>query len=69
MSIEERHAHLWISGTGQEAKFEKASKGFFLHLKGSYEALYVGTEPPTDIHEGDLVVVTIDKVDPNNAKP
>lgn len=63
--VEERFVQLYRSGVGADAVFEKASQGWFLHLRGSYEALYVGTTEPVDLKVNDLVKITIERVDPN----
>jgi len=62
-SVTERFKHLYRSGFGQDATFEKASLGWFMSLKGSHEALRISTDKPP-INAGDLVKVTI-KVIPN----
>ena len=51
--VEERFKSMWVSGTGERAKFTKQSQGWYMLLQGSWEALYVGMEKP-DVVRGDL---------------
>lgn len=60
MRVEERQHTHYVQGHGESAVFHNVSLGFFLILFGSYEALYVGNEPP-DIKIGDTVTITITK--------
>ncbi len=57
--IEERFRDKWLRGHGEEAKFEKISTGWFIHLEGSWESLFVGYEKP-DFNVGDYVIITIE---------
>lgn len=62
--IEEEFQPCYISGFGKDAIFESRSRGWFLYLKGSYEALFLGREEPT-LKKGDKIKVTIEKEDSN----
>ncbi len=58
--VEERFRSQYISGFGETTLFNKISRGWFIHLRGSYEALYVGNERPK-LLQGDKVTITISK--------
>ena len=62
--IEERTRNVWVGGTGPDAKFEKESLGWFVHIRGSREALYIGeVQPdPIDLNAGDRVRIVIEKL-------
>ena len=60
-SIEEHIVPCYISGIGDDAKFQDISKGWFLYLEGSHEALHVGMEKP-ELVKGDRVKITLEKV-------
>lgn len=60
-SIIEHSKRVYIKGIGKEAEFEDESKGWFLHLEGSWEAIYVGVTRP-DIEKGDTVLISISKL-------
>jgi hypothetical protein len=57
--IEERFREKWLSGHGDTSKFEKISIGWFIHLEGSWESLFIGYEKP-DLNVGDNVIITIE---------
>lgn len=58
-AIKEEFWQRYIEGVGKEAVFEKVSKGWFLHLDGSHEALFTGFDKP-DIKIGSVATVTIE---------
>ncbi len=58
--VEERFRSRYISGVGNTATFNKVSLGWFIHLRGSYEALYIGNERP-ELLQGDKVTISIIK--------
>lgn len=60
--VEEEFQPCYISGIGKDAIFENRSKGWFVYLEGSYEALLVGKEKP-DLQKGDRIKITLEKVD------
>lgn len=62
VEVEEHFVPAYISGFGAEAVFENRSKGWFLYLEGSYEALHVGKEKP-ELQKGDRIKITLEKVD------
>jgi hypothetical protein len=48
--------------------FELPNNGWFIHLEGSRESLFLGAEkPPFEV--GDLIKISIEKVEPLNANP
>lgn len=51
----------WVSGLGKDAVFEEFPLGWFLHLKGSNEAVFLGDEEP-GFKQGDKVRITIERV-------
>jgi len=62
--IEEKFISIYQSGSGHgpDAKFETASQGWFVHLKGSHEAIFLGADKPP-IAGGDTVKITIERID------
>ena len=60
-AIQEEFDQKYISGFGDNAVFEKKSKGWFVFLEGSYEKLHLGTEKP-DWKKGDKIRITMEKV-------
>jgi hypothetical protein len=50
-----------VSGIGNAALFEDRSRGWFVQFKGSYEAIFFGTEKP-DIAEGDWMKISFEKI-------
>jgi hypothetical protein len=65
IDIEQRFARLHVSGHGPDAIFKNLPVGWFIHLAGSGEALYLGQEKP-DFKTGDPVIIQIRRP---NAKP
>lgn len=61
IAINEKLKDKYIGGIGSDAKFERVHVGWYMHLDGSYESLFVGHERPTNIKEGDIVNITIEK--------
>jgi hypothetical protein len=61
LKLEERHVSRYISGFGDSATFQDVSIGWFLHLEGSYEALFLGMEKP-GMQTGDEVKITLEKI-------
>lgn len=59
--VEERFHREYQHGIGKDAVFKNISLGWFLVLRGSHEAIYVGNESPK-ILGGDSVQITIEKV-------
>ena len=62
--IEHRTRKRYVSGVGDKARFVDEDLGYWLHLEGSYEALFLGLEEPT-IHTHDLIKVTFEKAHSN----
>lgn len=60
--VKEEFQPCWISGFGKDAVFENRSRGWFIYLEGSYEALHVGKEKP-ELQKGDRIKITLEKVD------
>lgn len=60
-NIEEHKVPCYISGFGDTALFHEVSRGWFLYLEGSHEALHVGMEKP-ELVKGDRVRITLEKV-------
>lgn len=49
----------WTSAKGEvQVEYQMVDLGYYLHLRGSHEALYIGEEEP-EFHVGDRVSVTI----------
>jgi hypothetical protein len=59
IKLEERTRQIWVSGFGENAVFRSINLGWFMHLDGSREALYVGEFKPLDLGVGDEVLVSI----------
>ncbi|HEX4919749.1 MAG TPA: hypothetical protein VFV92_03315 [Candidatus Bathyarchaeia archaeon] len=62
--VSERFRRIWREGVGDKATYENASLGWYCHMRGSYEGLYVGDTEP-DFKAGDLIRITIQRIDPN----
>jgi hypothetical protein len=60
LDVEHRFQRLHVAGHGPDAVFKNQPIGWFLHLQGSGESIYVGQEQPF-IQPGDTVKVTIGK--------
>lgn len=60
VNIEEEFVPTYLSGFGDTALFENRSKGWFVYLEGSYEAIHVGAEKP-ELTKGDRVRITIER--------
>jgi len=60
MSIEKRINKVWVKGIGEEAVFKDKDCGWFILLRGSYEALHVGYEEPM-WRVGDHVKITLER--------
>lgn len=56
----EKKTPQYRGGIGSEAAFVDVSRGWFVHLEGSWEALYLGQDKP-DLAAGDEVVIQIRK--------
>lgn len=61
LSVKEAKQRNWVSGTGADAQFEEASKGWYVHLDGSFEGLYLGVEKP-ELNPGDKIRITLEKI-------
>lgn len=66
VKVEEKFDTIHVSGFGANVVQRQESKGWFVYLQGSYEALHLGYEKPAFAH-GDAVRITFEKMD--NAKP
>jgi len=60
VSIFKRIDRQWVSGVGPNATFKEIELGFYLHLQGSHEAIYVGFERP-EFDVGDKIKITIER--------
>lgn len=60
VKVEEKFEKTHVSGFGADTKFIERSKGWFIYLRGSYEALYLGTTKPDFVH-GDEIKITFEK--------
>lgn len=58
--VEERFRTVWKQGIGSEAVFAKVSQGWFVHLHGSYEALFIGHTKP-GLSPGMRIRITIER--------
>ena len=58
--VNEVHRQEHVSGAGPEAVFRSVSRGWFLLLEGSYEALHVGFDKP-ELEPGDEIEIVIRK--------
>lgn len=55
------HAGAWAGARSEaQASYDTIDLGYYLHLNGSHEALYVGDEEP-EFKVGDRVSVTINR--------
>lgn len=61
LSIKQAKQKNWVSGTGENAKFEEVSMGWYVHLDGSFEGLYLGVEKP-ELNPGDEIRITLEKI-------
>ncbi len=66
-SVKEHTKSVYMSGFGKDAVFIEESLGWFLHLNGSHEALYLGKVKP-NLNRGDIVSIIIQK-EPNTTCP
>lgn len=60
LDVEHRFKRVHVTGAGADAIFKNISIGWFVLLKGSWEALYLGAEQP-DLVAGDRVRILISK--------
>jgi hypothetical protein len=60
--LEQLKRKQYVSGVGGDAIFNEHSVGWYIHLDGSRESLYIGDSQPLDLAVGDEVKVTIEKV-------
>lgn len=60
VGVHNKTAKIWVSGFGDAAIFEDRNCGWFLHLEGSHEAIFMGIEKP-ELKEGDKIKITIEK--------
>lgn len=60
-NVEEHFVPVYLGGVGDNAKFEDRSRGWFVYLQGSHEALHVGMEKP-NLEKGDKVRITLEKI-------
>jgi hypothetical protein len=58
LDVEHRFKRLHVAGHGPDAIFKTQPIGWFLHLQGSSESIYIGQDQPS-IRPGDTVKVTI----------
>lgn len=63
LKVEERKAKLYVSGVGGDAIFNEVSRGWFVWLDGSFEAIHLGLEKP-EFEKGDKVKVTFERIAP-----
>lgn len=61
VKIEEKFTRDYVSGFGYSTEYANRSLGWFVYLKGSYEALFLGMEKPSFGH-GDKIRITFEKV-------
>jgi len=59
--LEQRFRSEWAGGIGKDATYNEICLGWFIHLEGSWEMLYVGYSKP-DLNPGDMVRITLEKV-------
>lgn len=62
VDVFEKTDRVYASGLGDKANFVEVSRGWFVLLEGSWEALYLGPEKP-GLVAGDKVKITLEKVD------
>lgn len=60
--VYERTKEVYLGGIGKEAVFREESLGWFVHLFGSDESIFLGTEKP-DFEAGDKIKITFEKVE------
>lgn len=61
VTVENRKARYWVSGTGDTAKFHEADLGFWMVLADSHEAIFMGMTEPA-FHKGDKVKITFERI-------
>lgn len=54
-----------VGGFGNDAVFEDRSAGWYITMRGSYEALHVGAERP-ELAPGDPVKITVERASPDD---
>lgn len=60
------HPNAWAEAKSEaQASYDMIDIGYYLHLHGSHEALYVGDEEP-EFKAGDRVSVVINREQPPN---
>lgn len=60
-ALNEEFYQKWVSGVGPDAVFEPVSKGWFMLLEGSKEAIHLGFEEP-HFKTGDMIKVTFERI-------
>ncbi len=60
VSIQHRFRDQWVRGNGANAVFEKVDMGFYMHLEGSHEVIFMGMEKP-QYQPNDHMKITIEK--------
>lgn len=65
VNLEHRFKRFHVAGFGPDSVFKTEPVGWFVHLEGSHESLYLGTDRP-ELDSGDPVEIRIRKT---NAQP
>lgn len=61
VAIKEHFVDKYVSGVGDDAIFEQVSLGWFMYLKGSHEAIHIGSDGSWAV-PGDRVKITFEKI-------
>lgn len=58
----------WVSGHGNETVFDEVDMGYYLHLEGLHEKLFMGFDKPA-YGPGDHMKITFERYDPCPPSP
>ena len=59
VSVEEKFERQYVSGFGPESVFRQVSRGWFVLLEGSNEAIFISKNRPDYARVGDTVTVKL----------
>jgi hypothetical protein len=63
--VEQRFRKTYVRGFGEIAEFTDQSMGYYVRFVGSWEALFVGFDPP-NLARDDKVTIWVEKDELNN---
>ena len=65
VSIDRYEVDSYQGGLGEDAKFAKVDRGYFMLLEGSHEAIHIGFDPPP-FRVGDTIKITFERAGDRN---